>query len=205
MEAQKSCVAMTSTYLSLLEGGFDMKTINVLIASGACMFAPWVQADSSATSRTTTNERAELTSQVQRTIAAFVAACSAHDAQRLDSITTDDVRIEYALETPGAFLTLDATSLPTDCGIGVRSEGSISRLWIYPTNDANAVFVEFDATSDSSSPPRRQLALVEMRDAQIARLLNFSAPPDALLGAEKTAQPSFSANAAAREATLGSD
>lgn len=184
-----------------------MKTANVLIASVACMLAPYVQADPSAAPSTATNDRAELISRVQRTLTAFVAACSAHDAHRLDTVTTDDARVEYALETPGAYLTLDATSLPADCGIGMRSEGShIRRLWIYPTNDANAVFVEFEATNDfSTAPPRRQLALVEMRGARIARLLNFSAPPNALFSADETASPSFSTNAAVREAALGSN
>jgi hypothetical protein len=79
-------------------------------------------------------------------------------------------------------------------------------MQIYPTNDENVVFVEFDTTSDSSSVPlKRQLALVEMRGAKIARLLNFSQPANALLSVRRVAPPSFTAHAASRDAATASE
>jgi hypothetical protein len=79
-------------------------------------------------------------------------------------------------------------------------------MQIYPTNDENVVFVEFDTTNDSSIVPlKRQLALIEMRGAKIARLLNFSQPANALLSGRRVASPSFTARAASRAAATGSE
>jgi len=185
-----------------------MKTVNVLIASVASLAAPWVQADGIAESPSTaTSARAvQLNTNVRNALTRFIAGCSSHDAQLLDSVTTDDVRIEYSLSAPGTYLTLDAISLADDCGINMESGGShIRRMQIYPTNDEDVVFVEFDTTSDSSPVPlKRQLALVEMRGEKIARLLNFSQPANALLSG-RSASPSFTARAASREAATGSE
>jgi len=191
-----------------LAGGLEMKTAHVLIASVASLVAPWVQADAIAkTPRTAASANAgQLTTNVQHALARFIAGCSSHDAKILDSVTTDDVRIEYSLDTPGIYLTLDAISLADDCGMSSQAGGSHLRtLWIYPTNEPNAVFVEFDTTSDSSvAPLQRQLALVEMRGAKIARLLSFSAPANTLVSARGAASPSLTVRAASREAANGS-
>jgi hypothetical protein len=180
-----------------------MKTVNVLIASVATLAAPWVQADAIAKpARTAPSARAvQLNTNARDALTRFIAGCSSHDAQLLDSVTTDDVRIEYSLGAPGTYLTLDAISLADDCGINMESGSHIRTMQIYPTNDENVVFVEFDTTSDSSNvPSQRQLALVEMHGEKIARLLNFSQPTNALLSARRTASPSFTAHAATREA-----
>ena len=186
-----------------------MKTVNVLIASVASLAAPWVSADAIAKSpRTAAGAKAvQLSTNVQNALTRFIAGCSSHDAQLLYSVTTDDVRIEYSLDAPGTYLTLDAISLAADCGINMESGGSrIRTMQIYPTNDENVVFVEFDTTSDSSTVPlKRQLALVEMRGEKIARLLNFSPPSNALLSERGAASPSFTARAASREAATGSE
>jgi hypothetical protein len=186
-----------------------MKTVNVLIASVASLAAPWVQADGIAKSPpTATSARAvQLSTNVRNALTRFIAGCSSHDAQLLDSVTTDDARIEYSLNTPGTYLTLDATSLADDCGINMESGGSrIRTMQIYPTNDEDVVFVEFDTTSDSSNVPlKRQLALVEMRGEKIARLLNFSPPASALLSERGATSPSFTARAASRKAATGSE
>ena len=170
-----------------------MKTVNVLIASVASLAAPWVQADAIAKSpRTAPSAKAvQLNTNVRDALTRFIAGCSSHNAQLLDSVTTDDVRIEYSLNVPGTYLTLDAISLADDCGIDMESGGShIRTMQIYPTNDEGVVFVEFDTTSDSSTVPlKRQLALVEMRGEKIARLLNFSPPANALLSESRAASP----------------
>jgi hypothetical protein len=185
-----------------------MKTVNVLIASVASLTAPWVQADAIAKSpRTAPSAKAvQLNTNVRDALTRFIAGCSSHDAQLLDSVTTDDVRIEYSLNAPGTYLTVDAISLGDDCGINMESGSHIRTMQIYPTNDENVVFVEFDTTSDSSTVPlKRQLALVEMRGEKIARLLNFSQPTNALLGGRGAASPSFTSRAASRDAATGSE
>jgi hypothetical protein len=186
-----------------------MKTATVLIASVASLVAPWVQADTIVeTPRTAASTSAsKLTKNVQYALARFIAGCSSHDAQILDSVITDDVRIEYSLDVPGTYLTLDAISLADDCGLNVESGAArIRTMWIYPTNDENAVFVQFDTAGDSSTAPlRRQLALVEMRGEKISRLLSFSPPANALVSVRGAASPSLTRRAASREATTGSE
>jgi hypothetical protein len=186
-----------------------MKTVTVLMASVASLVAPWAQADAIAKSpRNAASATAvQSSTKVQHALTRFIAGCSSHDAQTLNSVTTDDVRIEYSLDAPGTYLTLDAISLAADCGINMESGGSrIGTMQIYPTNDENVVFVEFDTTSDSSMAPlKRQLALVEMRGEKIARLLNFSPPANALVNARGAASPSFSVRAASREAATGNE
>jgi hypothetical protein len=208
-EGAARCCARNVRKTSSFAGGLEMKTVNVLIASIASLVAPWVQADAIAKSpRTAASARAvQLRTNVQDALTRFVAGCSSHDAQLLNSVTTDDVRIEYSLDTPGMYLTLDAISLAADCGINMGSGGShIRTMQIYTTNDENVVFVEFDTTSDSSTVPlKRQLALVEMRGEKIARLLNFSPPANTLLSERRAASPSFTARAASREAATGSE
>jgi hypothetical protein len=185
-----------------------MKTVTMLIASVASLAAPWVQADAIANSpRTASSAKAvQLNTNVRDALTRFIAGCSTHDAQLLDSVTTDDVRIEYSLNAPGTYLSLDAISLADDCGINMESGSHIRTIQIYPTNDENVVFVEFDTTNDSSIVPlKRQLALIEMRGAKIARLLNFSQPANALLSGRRVASPSFTARAASRAAATGSE
>ena len=179
-----------------------MKTVTVLIASLASLVATWVQADAIAKS-----PRTAASTRVEQALTRFIAGCSSHDAQLLDSVTTDDVRIEYSLDAPGTYLTLDGISLAADCGINMESGGShIRTMRIYPTNDENVVFVEFDTTNDSSTAPlKRQLALIEMRGEKIARLLNFSAPANALINARGAGSPSLSVRAASREAGTGNE
>jgi hypothetical protein len=187
-----------------LARGLEMKTVNLLIPLVASLVAPWVQADAIVkTPRTAASATAgQLSTNVQHALARFIAGCSAHDAQILDSVTTEDVRIEYSLDAPGRYLTLDAISLADDCGIDVASGGSSLRaMWIYPTNDQSVAFVQFDVTSDSSGALKRQLALVEMRGEKIARLLSFSPPSNALVTVTGAASPSLTRRAAARQAT----
>jgi hypothetical protein len=186
-----------------------MKTVNVLIASVASLVAAGVQADAIAKSPPAAAgaEAGQLSTKFQHALTQFIAGCSSHNSQLLNSVTTDDVRIEYSLDTPGTYLTFDAISLDIDCGINMESGGSqIRAMRIYPTNDEDVVFVEFDTTSDSTmAPSKRQLALIEMRGEKIARLLNFSPPTKALVSARGVASPSFTAHANSREAATGSE
>ena len=52
--------------------------------------------------------------------------------------------MEYALDEPGTYLSLDASSLLAACAAN-NSGSRVSNLWIFPTNDANTVFVQYDA------------------------------------------------------------
>ena len=123
----------------------------------------------------------DLISRAELAITDFFAACVSRDAQGLNNVTTNDVRIEYTLDDPEAYLSMDACSLIADCAANTPagdSESHVSILWIFPTGDANAVFVQYDApTGSAETMSHRQLALVEMRGDRISRMLNFAAVP----------------------------
>jgi hypothetical protein len=125
----------------------------------------------------------DLISRVRHAISGYVAACTSHDARALDDMTTSDVRVEYALEEPGTYLSVDSTSLMADCATGLPGAGrkaQLSNLWIFPTRDANAVFIQYDLpATPTGTTSQRQLALVEMRGERISRMLNFGVAPPA--------------------------
>ncbi len=150
---------------------------------------------------------ADLISKAERAIIGYVAACGSRDTQGLDSVTTSDVRIEYTLDDPGTYLSMDASSLIAACAANTLAGNSgshVANLWIYPTHDANAVFVQYDASAGSAQKiPHRQLALVEMRGDRISRMLNFAAPPLSIAVAstvrEAAATPPCSSQASGME------
>ena len=122
---------------------------------------------------------AKLISRAERAINGFVAACAVRDARGLSNVTTSQVRVEYALDEPGTYLSMDASSLLAACA--ANNAGSrVSNLWIFPTNDANTVFVQYDAQSTETGS-HGQLALVELKGDRIARMLNFAAVPQAFV------------------------
>lgn len=121
----------------------------------------------------------KLISRAERAINGFVAACVARDARALSSVTTSQVRVEYALDEPGTYLSMDASSLLAACA--ANNAGSrVSNLWIFPTNDANTVFVQYDAQSPETGS-HGQLALVELKGDRITRMLNFAALPQSFV------------------------
>ncbi len=123
----------------------------------------------------------DLISRAERAITGFFAACVSRDAQGLNNVTTNDVRIDYTLDDPGTYLSMDASSLIAACAANTLAGNSgshVANLWIFPTDDANAVFVQYDAPARSAEAmSHRQLALVEMRGDRISRMLNFAAVP----------------------------
>jgi cytochrome c len=132
-------------------------------------------------STTAAQNSARLISSAERAIDRFVAACAARDARGLSNVTTGEVRVEYALDDPGTYLSMDASSLVAACAASTsaaKTGSRVSNFWIFPTNDPNTVFVQYDAPGESSdATTHRQLALVEMQGDRIARMLNFAAVP----------------------------
>jgi hypothetical protein len=167
-------------------GEIAMKSCNLIFVPLGALFALAANADVTAkTPRIAAAQNAAgVISHAQRAVTSFVAACASRDAVRLNSVTTDDVRIEYALEDPGSYLSVDAASLITACAAQADASSTgprIANLWIFPTSDASTVFVQYDLTAGAEGPPHRQLALVELRGERIARMLNYSGAPPALL------------------------
>jgi len=168
-----------------------MKSRNLFIPALGAVFALMtgaaLSADVAAQSPRTAAAQAagDLISRAERAVIDFLAACVSHDAQGLHNVTTSDVRIEYTLDDPGTYLGMDAGSLIAECAANTVAGNSgthVANLWIFPTGDANAVFVQYDAPAGSvDTMSHRQLALVEMRGDRISRFLNFAAVPPSMV------------------------
>ncbi len=119
---------------------------------------------------------ADLIARTERALGGYVAACASGEGRALSRVTTDDLHIEYTLNEPGTYLTVDGANAPAGCAAMAGLKARTSNVWIFPTNSA-VVFVQFDAPNAAGAPSQRQLALVEMRGERIARIVSFSATP----------------------------
>jgi hypothetical protein len=124
---------------------------------------------------------ADLIARTERALGGYVAACASGEGRGLGRVTTDDLRVDYTLREPGSTLGVDGSS-PDGCAAIGGIEARTSNLWIFPTN-ASVVFIQYDARSADGANPQRRLALVEMRGERISRIVNFAAPPTALVSA----------------------
>lgn len=114
----------------------------------------------------------------------FIAACAAQDARRLAQITTDDLQVEYALDTPGTYYAVDALDVTTECSALSGMHLELSTVRLYPTADQEAMFVQYERGGELEIfENRQQLALIELRDQRIARILSFSPPPGVVVTA----------------------
>jgi hypothetical protein len=124
----------------------------------------------------------DLIARADRALRDYVAACSTGDDEAIARIVTNDAVVEYGFEEPGTYLGVEAAALNANCSGNAKQAGAgayISNLWIFPTNDSNAVFVQFTTSSDIRSPAQlpdsKHLALLEMRGDRIFKMRNFSA------------------------------
>ena len=125
---------------------------------------------------------ANLIARADRALRDYVAACSSGDNEAFARIVTSDAVVEYALEEPGAYLAVEAAALSAKRSGNSMQTGTgahISNLWIYPTSDANVVFVHYTTRSDVRSPAQRpdseHLTLLEMRGDRLFKMRNLGA------------------------------
>jgi ketosteroid isomerase-like protein len=135
-------------------------------------------------------QNAALISKVDHALHDYLLASSRHDAQAIANSVTGDAVFEYALEEPGSYLTVDATSLRAHWSNDTNTQHSstnVSNLWIFPTGDPNAVFVRYTtstaAESGTDAARSEHLALVEMRGDRIAKLRDFTSSANVILTA----------------------
>ena len=119
---------------------------------------------------------------------------STHDTSALPKLFTDDAVVEFVTDTTGSFLAVHADSLLED---GVPSSelhrSHVTNVRVFPTNDKNAVFVQYDIVADSgdrSDETSGRLALVEMRGEKIEKMVNFNAPAASLAHSSACVTPS---------------
>lgn len=108
----------------------------------------------------------DLIAKAEKVLAAYVAACTAGESPALKEITTIDLRVDQALEEPGAFLTFHGSTAAACDALGA-SGARLENYWILPTNDETAVFVHAEG----------RLALLELRGERIARVVNYGSTP----------------------------
>jgi hypothetical protein len=125
---------------------------------------------------------AGLIARADRALRDYVAACSAGDDEVIARTVTSDAVFEYALDEPGAYRAVEAVTLSTSRSVDAEPTGTgprISKLWIFPTNDPNVVFVHYILGSDVPSPTQvrgpEHLAMIEMRGDRIFKMRNFTA------------------------------
>ena len=124
---------------------------------------------------------ANLIARADRALRDYVAACSTGNEEAIARILTIDAVVEYALEEPGTYLTVEAAALSANRSVNAQPTGTgahISNLWIFPTPDSNTVFVHYTIGSDvrsSAEPDSEHLALLEMRGDRIVKIRNSSA------------------------------
>jgi hypothetical protein len=125
---------------------------------------------------------ASIIARVDRALRDYVAASSTGDDEAIARIVTSDAVVEYMLEEPGTYLGVEAAALSANCSGNAKQAGAgayISNLWIFPTNDSNAVFVQYTTSADVRSPAQlpdsEHLALLQMRGDRIFKMHYFSA------------------------------
>ena len=120
---------------------------------------------------------ANLIARADRALRDYVAACSTGNEEAIARILTIDAVVEYALEEPGTYLTVEAAALSAHRSVvaePARTGAHISNLWIFPTSDSNTVFIHYTIGSGVRSPAElpdsEHLALLEMRGDRIFKM-----------------------------------
>jgi len=126
---------------------------------------------------------ADLIARAEHALSTYAATCAsgAWHAASASRATTEDLRVEYPLTERGTYMSIDGTDSFANCAAISGNVGQVANLWIFPTNDAEAVFVQYEVRTSSNAAPERQLALVEMRGERISRIVSFAAQPVALV------------------------
>lgn len=149
---------------------------------------------------------ADLIARAQRALIDYVSSCSARDHAGVEHIVTSDAVFEYALEDSSNYLAVHADSLISDCWSAVPTLATgerIQTLWIFPTGEANTVFVHYSTSAPGEKDAIEHLAFVEMRGARIAKLQDFTSAPPAMVAGAK-AQSGTPATARVTPAKSGS-
>jgi len=131
---------------------------------------------------------ADLIARAQRALVAYVSSCSTRDHAGVERSVTSDAVFEYALDDSPDHLAITADSLIGDCWSAVPALGTgdrIQTLWIFPTGEANTVFVHYSTSAPGAKDAAEHLAFVEMRGARIAKLHDFTSAPSAMVAGAK--------------------
>ena len=129
---------------------------------------------------------------VTRAVEGYEGAMATHDSSVLPKLFTDDAVVEFVTDTTGSFLAVHADSLLEDAAPSSDlHQPHVTNVRVFPTNDKNAVFVQYDIVADSGDhSDESRLALVEMRGDKIEKMVNFNAPAASLAHSSACVTPS---------------
>ena len=122
-------------------------------------------------------DRAEVVSRARSVFVRFATACLAHDQSGIGEAVTDDVVVEYALPDPGITLSVYTAAPDNLCAAAaLAGNEQMSNVYIYPTNDPNTIFVQYD-TASSHARSGKHLTVVTLRGDRISRIRDFATAP----------------------------
>ena len=97
---------------------------------------------------------------------------------------------DVAAQVPATELASRSTDIierATRALVAREGESRITRLWVFPTADANVVFVHYRTTTDVDAhepgPTIEHLALIEMSGERIAKLQDLTTAPASAVAA----------------------
>ncbi|MBS0419699.1 MAG: hypothetical protein JSR66_18460 [Proteobacteria bacterium] len=108
---------------------------------------------------------------------ATVAAPGAYSADQMQTVTITAHR-PHTLAAQQATQVLSTAERALNQYFARNSvTARVSDLWIYPTNDSNSVFVQYELQDADGNRSQRQLALIELRGQQISRIVDLAGIP----------------------------
>ncbi len=117
-----------------------------------------------------------LTAGLLTTFAALVAT-TAHSSDQMETVTVTAHRPQ-TVAAKNATSTLSAAEEAMNRYFQQDALASrVSNLWIYPTNDHNAVFVQYELREPSGTRSQRQLAVIELNGRQVTRIVDIAGIP----------------------------
>jgi hypothetical protein len=117
---------------------------------------------------------------MQRSMSILAAAVAL--ALTAQAACASDVQVKVP-STPQAARAADLIARAQRALIG--TDEHIQTLWIYPTGEANTVFVHYSTLAVGENQASEHLAFVEMRGARIAKLQDLTSAPPAMVAGTK--------------------
>jgi hypothetical protein len=116
---------------------------------------------------------ASLSSTTRRVVSEFVDAYANRNSAGLARATTGDFEVQFGLAQTGTYVTVDEDALVASWREGTNSSVHGRSVAIFPTSDAQVVFVTYRIPGDAGS---ERVALIELRGNKVARAYDVIAP-----------------------------
>jgi hypothetical protein len=123
-----------------------------------------------------TQMKSRLTVGLLTTLAAITAQ-GAHSADQMETVTITAHRPHTVAAQNATQVLSDAEQALNEYFTRDASTARVSNLWIYPTNDSNSVFVQYELRNTGGDGSHLQLALIELRGQQITRIVDLAGVP----------------------------